>query len=172
MVQLENEMYIKNVQTLKEKIKDELLMIEEYQSNIDDLENEISEYENEYDYESDPNGNDYDLNHIHNLKEEIEEIERLISRCEWEIQCYEEELNQFEFWLGDCSIALLLQKWEAKLNGYIIKRNVCENDYINGDYQTEEDYHSDWSKWSGMIDVTNQLVEDIKYIFENSELNN
>lgn len=172
MVIQTNEMYLHKVQNLKSKIKDEISMIEEYQSNIDDLENEISEYEYEYDYESDPNGNDYDLNHIHQLKEEIEEMERLISRSEWEIQCYEEELNQIEFWLGECIIELLLQKWITKLNGYIIKRNDCENDYINGNYQTEEDYQSDWSKWSGMIDVTNQLVEDVKHIIEKSELNN
>ena len=169
MVQIENEMYIKKVQSLKEKIKDESLMIDEHQSTIDELENEISEYENEYDYESDPNGNDYDLNHVQLLKDEIEEIERLISRCEWEIQCYEEELNQIEFWLGECTIELLLQKWEIKLNGYFSKKNDCENDYRNGEYQTEADFQSDYSKWIGMIDVINQLIEDLNHLIKKSE---
>lgn len=170
MVTKKIEMYLQKVQTLNEKIKEESMMIDEYQSNIDDLENEISDYENDYDYEIDPNGNDYDLNLIYELREEIERIEKLINRCEWEIQCYEEELIQFEFWLGDCSIQLLLHKWETKLNGFITKRNDCDLDYSNGDYQSEEDFQSDWSKWSGKIDVTNQIIEDIKHIIEKSEL--
>jgi len=82
------------LEQLRSKITEEEQMIEDYESQIDDLREEIQDYENEYDYESDPNGNDFDLNHIHNLNEEIEVIENLISRCESEIDITEKELEE------------------------------------------------------------------------------
>jgi hypothetical protein len=158
------------VSKLKKQIEDELSMIKDYESNIDDLEEEIREYDNEYDYENDPNGNDYDLHYVNDLRDEIEVNNKLISRCEWEIQICEEELNQIEFWLGDSSVQILLQKWETKLNGYINQRNDIELDYRNGDYQSEEDYQSDISNRNGKIEVTNQIIEDIKHLIEKTEL--
>jgi chromosome segregation ATPase len=166
MESLSNEMFTKKVETLKKRIEDETMLIDEYQSQIEDLEKEISDYENEYDYESDPNGIDYDLGYIHQLREEIEGVERLVGRSEWEIQNCEDELNQIEFWLGECSIHSLLNKWETKLNSFISKKSDCEINYRNGYYENTEDYNSDFYKWCGMIDVSTQLVEDIKHLME------
>lgn len=147
MLQLENELHIKKVQTLNEKIEDELSMIENYESQIDDLREEISDYENEYDYESDPNGNDFDLNHIHNLNEEIEVIENFISRCESEIQIIENEIKEM------CKLIIL--------NNTIPKLNSIDDLRKHFGYISSANILKLWINQFGI----NELVNDLKWIY-------
>lgn len=163
--------YIERVKELKKQIQYELEAIEEHKGTIDSLEDEITEYERSYDYESDPNGDDYDLHYISSLREEIESYERMISRCEWEIQLSEEELTNLEFWLGDSSLQSLLQKWETKLNTLHQKRNDIVRDNDMGSYENDGDYQNDIGRVQGEIHICNTLIDDIKHIIESTEGN-
>ena len=161
-VMLENK-----VKELKEKIRYENEAMEEYQNSINDLEDEISDYENNYDYESDPDGNDYDLNFVHEKREEIESLERSIWRCGSEIDELESQLNEIEFRLINPSLQTLLQKWERKLNEWYNRKKQINDDYNDDSYENEEDYQSDISGINSMIAVTSSIVEDIKSLIEN-----
>jgi hypothetical protein len=81
------------VKTIKEKINEESEMIENYESEIEEIKEVIRNYENDYDYKSDPSGNDYDLRYISEKNHEIEILENLITRCELEISDYETEIE-------------------------------------------------------------------------------
>jgi len=75
--------------------------MEEIEERLNTLRDERYEYENEYDYESDPDGNDYDLSYIADIDSQIEDLmgdveacEMRYSRCEYEIECYSKEYDE------------------------------------------------------------------------------
>ena len=75
--------------------------MEELEERIQTLRDERESYENEYDYESDPNGNDYDLSYIADIDSQIEDLmgemdscEMRLNRCEYEIEDYSAEYDE------------------------------------------------------------------------------
>ena len=89
------EQKIKEISEIQKEINEELDAIESYESENESLKEKISDYENEY--ESNPNGNRFDFDYVYELQEQIEINERLIIRCELEIDIHEnliiEKLN-------------------------------------------------------------------------------
>jgi peptidoglycan hydrolase CwlO-like protein len=74
--------------------------MEELEERIDSLRDERESYQNEYDYESDPDGNDYDLSYIADIDSQIEDLmgemdscQMRLNRCEYEIECYSDEYD-------------------------------------------------------------------------------
>ena len=86
---------IENIESIQLKISAEKESIEEYEFQIIEMGEEIYNYEIEYDYKSDPYGNDYDLKYISDKNEEILILENLIKRCEIEIDIYEQKIVNF-----------------------------------------------------------------------------
>ena len=75
--------------------------INEIEERLNTLRDEREEYENEYDYESDPDGNDYDLSYIASIDSQIEDwmgeieaCEMRYDRCQYEIECYSNEYDE------------------------------------------------------------------------------
>jgi hypothetical protein len=91
------EQIINEISEIQKEINQELDAIESYESENESLKDTISDYENEYDYDSDPDGNHFDLSHISDLNGQIEINDMLIKRCELEIEILEnliiEKLN-------------------------------------------------------------------------------
>lgn len=91
------EQKINEISEIQKEINQKLDTIKNYELEIESIEEEISEYSDEYDYDSDPNGNHFDLSYVNDLNEQIECNKMLIIRCELEIDKHEnliiEKLN-------------------------------------------------------------------------------
>jgi hypothetical protein len=61
-------------------------LIESYEERYNAIQEEITDYENDYDYESDPEGFYYDLALIHQLTLEAENVEESIKHLEEELE--------------------------------------------------------------------------------------
>lgn len=83
------EQIINEISEIQKEINQEMDTINNYELEIESIEEEISEYSNEYDYDSDPEGNHFDLSYINDLNGQIEYNEKLIRRCELEIDILE-----------------------------------------------------------------------------------
>jgi hypothetical protein len=64
-------------------------LIQSYEERYDAIQEEIADYQNDYDYESDPEGIDYDLHFVHQLTVDAEMVEQSIKHLE-------EELNELQ----------------------------------------------------------------------------
>lgn len=160
-----NKSYTQKINELKTKISIEEELIEEYEQTIEELHEEIKSYEDDYDYESDPNGNDYDLNYVHQLNTQIEEYQSKIGSSERSIQYYEDEINTINF-TNNVSIVTLVQKWETKLNGFLSFVDNVKRDWERGEYSDFGDYQNDLGKGMGMVNVTSQILEDLKEMID------
>jgi DNA repair exonuclease SbcCD ATPase subunit len=149
------------IQKLREKIDEELQLIEEFNEQISDLEDECYDYENDYDYESDPNGDDYDMMYINSLREDIRNYESRVVSSQRMIQYYEEEISKLEL-SSSPTLKSLIRKWETQLNSYHQFVESVRKDYGNGEYSSDNDYQNDLGKGYGMVSVTTSFLDDLK----------
>jgi hypothetical protein len=61
-------------------------LIESYEERYNAIQEEIADYQNDYDYESDPEGIDYDLKLVHQLTVDAEMVEESIKHLEEELK--------------------------------------------------------------------------------------
>ena len=80
---------VNEVERLNLLINSESEMIDDLETEISDLEDEINEYENQ----CDTDGEDYDTTYINDWRESIQIAQNKISRCESEIERYEDSLR-------------------------------------------------------------------------------
>ena len=80
---------VNEVERLNLLINSESEMIDDLEKEISDLEDEIDEYENQ----CDTDGEDYDTTYINDWRESIQIAQNKISRCESEIERYEDSLR-------------------------------------------------------------------------------
>lgn len=145
--------YFEKLEQTKAKISEENEMINDYESQIEELREIISDYENEYDYESDPNGNNYDLNYVFEKNEEISILENLIIRCESEIQLYESELEK------------VIHLISNNLNKIHLKSNLIDDVRNHFGYISSSNILKLWI----MRFSVNELVNDLKWIYKDDK---
>lgn len=81
-------------------------LIKEYNERIDELQNQIEKYSNEYDYDSDPEGNDFDYQNMCFLSNEIETNERWISKWKSDLEETKKQISdlKLDVIITECSI--------------------------------------------------------------------
>jgi hypothetical protein len=81
------------ISSIKKLIDMENQSYESYEECLRQCEDERERYQNEYDYEYDPNGDFFDLNYVHCLTIEIEKYERYLEESLQNLNRYEIDLS-------------------------------------------------------------------------------